>query len=148
MPETDLDRVLAALRPDVVMEGARNGVAWFHPQPEHRGVPGWVHGGFAAVVLDHVCARTAAHVLGERVVTGTLDLRYPQPLPLDGGPYRIEAEAAPHKGRLVKLRAAIMGADGRQMVQAKALFVTLDSAVMQLGVGVAQDQQQTRAQRP
>ncbi len=100
------------------------------------------------MVLDHVCARTAAHVLGERVVTGTLDLRYPQPLPLDGGPYRIEAEAAPHKGRLVKLRAAIVGGDGRQMVQAKALFVTLESAVVQLGVGVAQDQQQPGAQRP
>jgi acyl-coenzyme A thioesterase PaaI-like protein len=129
-----LDRVLLALHPDVVMDGL-TGVARYEPQPEHRGVPGWVHGGFAAVVLDHVCARTAAHALGERVVTGTLDLRYPHPLPLADGPYRVEAEAAPAKGRMVKVRAAIIGSDGRQLVQAKALFVSLDSATGGLAPG-------------
>ena len=118
----DLTRVLLALHPTLIIEG-RRASGWFEPQPEHRGNPGWLHGGMAAVVLDHICARAATAALGERVVTGTLDLRYHQPVAIDGRRYRVEAEAAEPRGRLVKVTGAIVNADGRPMVDAKSLFV-------------------------
>jgi acyl-coenzyme A thioesterase PaaI-like protein len=118
----DVTRVMMALHPDVVVDGNRV-TARFSPQREHRGNPGWLHGGMAATVLDHVCARAGAAALGQKVVTGTLDLRYPQPVPIDGGPYDVVAEAVPPRGRMVRVTGAILGPNGRPMVEAKALFV-------------------------
>lgn len=81
----------------------------------------------AATVLDHLCARTASSALGGvRVVTGTLDLRYPRPVPLDAGPYDLRAEHDVARGRSVRVRGAILGIDGRPMVEARALFVAVD----------------------
>lgn len=111
-----------ALHPEVSVDGRRV-TAHFEPQPEHRGNPGWLHGGMAATVLDHVCARAGAAAMGHKVVTGTLDLRYPHPIPLDGGPYVVEAEAALPRGRMVRVTGAILRHDGLAMVEAKALFV-------------------------
>lgn len=111
-----------ALYPEVTIE-AGIAVACFEPQPEHRGNPGWLQGGLAATVLDHVCARAASDVLGERVVTGTLDLRYPRPVALASGPYQVEAEAATPRGRMVRVSGAIQDGDGRPMVEAKGLFL-------------------------
>lgn len=122
---SDVERVLMALHPPVEIIG-RTARARFEPQPEHRGNVGWLHGGMAATVLDHVCARAGAAALGERVVTGTLDLRYPRPVPLAGGPYRVEATAEePRGGRMVRVSGAILDHDGRPMVEARSLFVTL-----------------------
>lgn len=123
----DLSRVLLALHPDVEHDGERV-TAWFEPQPEHRGNPGWLHGGMAATVLDHVCARAGAAALGHKVVTGTLDLRYPQPVALDGGPYRVVAEASQPRGRTVRVTGAILDGDGRPMVEARAMFVARPAA--------------------
>lgn len=121
-PIDDLTRVLMALHPEVEVHGTRV-VARFEPQPEHRGNPGWLHGGMAATVLDHVCARAGSAAMGRRVVTGTLELRYPHPVALDGGPYRVEAEAGEPRGRMVRVRGAIIDAGGRALVEAKGLFV-------------------------
>ncbi len=121
----DVERVLLALHPPVEMIDGR-AVASFEPQPEHRGNPGWLHGGLAATVLDHVCARAAAAAIGQRVVTGRLDLRYPQPVLLAEGPYRVEATAQQPRGRMVRVSGAILDHRGRPMVEARSLFVTLD----------------------
>ncbi|MGH1492168.1 MAG: PaaI family thioesterase [Acidimicrobiales bacterium] len=126
---SDVERVLMALHPTVEIVG-RTAAASFEPQPEHRGNAGWLHGGLAATVLDHVCARAAAAVLGKRVVTGKLDLRYPQPVLLAGGPYRVEATAEPPRARtgenrMVRVEGAILDSDGQPMVEARSLFVTL-----------------------
>ena len=120
--------MFSALHPTItVTDGVGTGV--FEPQPEHRGNPGWLHGGMAATVLDHLCARTASAALGGvRVVTGTLDLRYPSPVPLAAGPYELRAEHDPARGRMVRVRGAILGPDGRPMVEAKALFVEFPAA--------------------
>lgn len=123
-PVDDVSRVMMALYPEVEVGPDRRRVtARFAPQPEHRGNPGWLQGGLAATVLDHVCARAGSAALGHRVVTGTLDLRYPHPVPLDGGPYLIEAEASDPRGRMVRVQGAILDDDGRPMVEAKGLFV-------------------------
>ncbi len=117
--------MLMALHPSVTTDGlCVSGL--FEPQPEHRGNPGWLHGGLAATVLDHVCARAASAALdGDRVVTGKLDLRYRGPVELAAGPYRVDAEAQPARGRVVKVKGAIVGRNGRPLVTANALFVRL-----------------------
>lgn len=97
--------------------------AWYHPQPEHRGNPGWLHGGLAATLLDHICARAASHALGERVVTGTLQLRYRQPVPLDAGPYRLRATAAEPRRGTTRVLGAIETDAGAPLVEANALFI-------------------------
>ena len=106
MAAEEVRRVLRALNPAVEIDG-RTAVGVFHPQPEHRGNPGWLHGGLAATVLDHVCARAAAAAIGARVVTGRLDLRYPEPVLLAGGPYRVEATAAEPRGRMIRVLSLI-----------------------------------------
>ncbi|MEM7323338.1 MAG: PaaI family thioesterase [Actinomycetota bacterium] len=126
-PETAdeaVSRVMMALHPTVEIIGS-TAVGFFHPQPEHRGNHGWLHGGLAATVLDHVSARVAAAALGRRVVTGKLDLRYPQPVLLADGPYRVEATAEEPRGRMVRVVGAILDRRGSPMVEAKSLFVTL-----------------------
>lgn len=121
----ELSRVFSALHPTITVLGDTASGS-FQPQPEHRGNPGWLHGGMAATVLDHLCARTASSALGGvRVVTGTLDLRYPRPVPLDEGPYGLWAEHDAARGRVVRVRGAILGSDGKPMVEAKAMFVAL-----------------------
>lgn len=119
-----LDRVIGGLHPEFEIDGL-TARAIYRPEPEHRGNPGWLHGGNAAILLDHICARAAANALGTRVVTGTLDLRYRRPVPLGGGPYRLEATADASRRRTVRVTGAIRDADGAPLVEAKALFVTL-----------------------
>lgn len=113
-----------ALHPAVTISGLE-AAANFEPQPEHRGVPGWLHGGMAATVLDHVSARCASAVLDERVVTGTLNLRYRHPVPLDGGPYELRAAASSVRRRTARVEAAIVAADGLALVTSQALFTVL-----------------------
>jgi acyl-coenzyme A thioesterase PaaI-like protein len=124
----DVTRVLSALHPELEVEVEVEGSTVrgrFEPQPEHRGIPGLLHGGLAATVLDHVCARAAASALGERVVTGRLDLRYRRPVSLAAGPYPVHATARPARGRRVRVSGAIVGPDGRPLVEADALFLAL-----------------------
>ncbi len=122
--EAALSRVLGALHPTFEIDGL-TARAVYEPQPEHRGNPGWLHGGNAATLLDHICARAAANALGSRVVTGTLDLRYRRPVPLVGGPYVLEATAEPSRRRTVRVSGALRRNDGTPLVEARALFVTV-----------------------
>ena len=117
-----LRRVLLGLHPEVSTDGV-TGSARFEPLPEHQGAPGWVHGGFLATVLDHFCARIARAALDGRVATGTLDLRYRQPVLLDGGPYVLDGTAEAPRGRTVHVHAVVLGPDGRVRTEAKGLFV-------------------------
>ncbi len=91
-----------------------------------------MHGGLAATVLDHVCARAASAALGQPVVTGRLDIRYRGPVLLDGGPYRVVATAERPGSRTVKVNGAIHPADavanvtaGGGLVEARSLFVAV-----------------------
>lgn len=117
--------VMMALHPAVEIDDTSplTGRAMFAPHAAHRGIEGLLHGGLAATVLDHVCARTASAALGLHVVTGKLDVRYPQPVTLAGGPYEVLAKAEKPRGRTVRVSGAIVDADGRPMVEAKTLFV-------------------------
>ena len=117
-----IERVILGLHPTVTIDG-NTGIATFDPQPEHRGAPGWFHGGFAATLLDHFCARIASKVLDARVATGTLDLRYRQPVLLDGGPFTLTGAAADPGSRTVRVAGRIADSESRTLVEANALFV-------------------------
>jgi len=120
-------RVMRALYPEVTTvanpDGSLSGSASFTPQPEHVGAPGWVQGGLSATVLDFVSARVAGVALELKVVTGTFDLRYRQPVLLDGGPYRVEANTDVPRTKTVRVTAAILDSSGRPLVASSALFV-------------------------
>lgn len=124
----DVTRVVTALHPTLERDGSTVR-GRFQPQPEHRGIPGLLHGGLAATVLDHVAARAASGALGERVVTARLDLRYRRPVPLGGGPYTVEATAEPRRGRRVRVRAALCDERG-PLVEARALFLAATGDVI------------------
>src|SRR5205085_5369170 len=64
-------------------------VATFEPDPSWEGVPGYLHGGMAAAVLDE-CLGALSHALDDLpTMTGTLDLRFRRPVPLDGSTMRV-----------------------------------------------------------
>lgn len=120
-------RIMRALYPLVTTTGEPggpcSGEAMFEPQPEHAGAPGWMQGGLSATVLDFFCARLAGAALSMGVATATLDLRYRQPVLIDGGPYRITGSTEQPRSKSVHVRGAILSADGHPLVEAQGLFV-------------------------
>jgi len=76
-------------------------------------------------VLDHFLARLASASLHSKVATGTLDLRYRQPVLLDGGPYELVGTASTPGTRTVKARGSILDSDGRPLTEANGLFVAV-----------------------
>lgn len=89
----------------------------------YEGPPGCVHGGVAAMVLDHLMGETASAAHTRVTVTGTLELRYVRPLPL--GPVRMRARIAGESGRKVTVKAWIGpdAADAEPAVEAEGLFI-------------------------
>ncbi len=131
---SEVERVIRALYPSVtITSGAAGtsvgGFAEFNPEPAHVGAPGWVQGGLSATVLDFVCARLASEALGSKVATGTLDLRYRQPVLVDGGPYNVVGETGHPRSRTVRVTAAILDANSRPLIEAAGLFVAVSRDV-------------------
>jgi acyl-coenzyme A thioesterase PaaI-like protein len=77
--------------PPLVIHHGSDGSVWteFILGAAFEGPPGHVHGGVAAMILDHVLGATA-HKPGRPAYTGTLTLRYHRPTPLQR-PLRAEA---------------------------------------------------------
>lgn len=86
----------------------------------YEGPAGQVHGGYCALVLDHVLSATA-HRPGAPAFTGTLTLRYVAPTPLG----RVRAEAWVDREELGKTFAVgqLLDAEGRVTVQAEGVFI-------------------------
>jgi len=100
-------------------------VSRFTPLAEHRGRPGYLHGGLAATVLDETMAALSWVLDRRHSVTATLELRYRLPVPLDGRVLRVEAwrDGAPGR-RATRVHGRLL-VDGRPAVEATGLFVTL-----------------------
>jgi len=100
-------------------------VATFLPRPEHRGPPGYLHGGLAAVCLDETMASLSIALDDVYTVTGKLELRYRKPVPLDGSVLRIEAwRERSEPRRTHRVHGRLLLADGTVAVEASGLFVT------------------------
>ena len=82
-----------------------------------------LHGGVAALCLDE-CMAALGHALDRiHTVTGTLNLRYRKPIPLDGRVVRVEAWREGEGRRATRVQGRIVTADGDVAVEATGLFI-------------------------
>lgn len=99
-------------------------VGEFTPRDEHRGPPGFLHGGLAATCLDETMAVLGFVLDGVHTVTGTLNLRYRRPVPIDGQPVRVEAwRESERPRRAQKVHGRLLLAGGDVAVEAHGIFV-------------------------
>jgi acyl-coenzyme A thioesterase PaaI-like protein len=85
----------------------------------YEGPPGKVHGGVAALLLDHLMGATASR-LERPAMTGTLTIRYLRATPL--GPVRLEGRIDRHEGWKTIVLARVADADG-VTIEAEGVFV-------------------------
>lgn len=85
----------------------------------YEGPPGCAHGGVSALLLDHIMGVTASQ-MNRVTLTGTLTLRYRNPLPL--GDVRLDAWVSREEGRKVFVEATIQGAAGIAL-EAEGVFI-------------------------
>ena len=107
---------------DFRVEGALV-VASFTPRPEYHGFSDLLHGGVVAAALDEIMAWTAIHLENVMVMTGTLDLRYRKPAPVDAE-FVLEGELTERRGRRIRL-AGRMVHSGSVVAQASGLFLVV-----------------------
>jgi acyl-coenzyme A thioesterase PaaI-like protein len=108
--------------PPLVLHHDADGRVWseFILSAAYEGPPEHVHGGVAALILDHVLGATA-HKLGRPAYTGTLTLRYRRRTAL-GLPLRVEAHVERTEG--VKTYSVGHIADeGGVTVEAEGVFI-------------------------
>lgn len=106
-------------------------VATFTPRVEHRGVPGFLHGGVAATVLDETMASLGWMLDGVHCVTATLDLKYRKPVALSGEALRVEAwrdDSSPKRRHRVHGRLVL--ADGTVAVEATGVFISVAAGAL------------------
>jgi acyl-coenzyme A thioesterase PaaI-like protein len=85
----------------------------------YEGPPGHVHGGMAALVLDHVMGECAS-ATGRPGYTGTLTLRYRSGAPL--GPLRVDAGVEQVDGAKTVIRGVLRAGDV-DCVEAEGVFI-------------------------
>ena len=98
-------------------------VARFTPDARHEGPHRNVHGGVAAYVLDETMAALGQTLDKAHVVTGTLNLKYRRPIPIDGREVRVEAWRDGDGRRAMKVFGRIVTADDVVAVEANGLFI-------------------------
>lgn len=93
--------------------------------PGQAGGVGIAHGGWTAAVFDDVVGRLLVG-LGERVVTGQLDVRFLEPVPV-GHDVSVSARVAGRDGRRTTVNAQLrLAADDRLLATAEAVLVAVD----------------------
>ena len=89
----------------------------------YEGPPGHLHGGYCALVLDHLFGHVASHGNPDSAVaTGTITFRYPRPTRL--GRLRAEAEIERTDGRKVYVTGHLADEEG-VTVTAEGVFIRL-----------------------
>ena len=109
------------IAPPVVIHHDDSGKAWcdFHLGAAYEGPPGHVHGGIAALVLDHLLGEAASDGVNPRL-TGTISLRYVRATRLG----QLHAEAITTRTDGVKTFAAGHLADEEGVtVEAEGVFI-------------------------
>jgi acyl-coenzyme A thioesterase PaaI-like protein len=109
----------------------------YRPQPYHTAIPGFVYGGLLASLIDcHATGTASATVYRTegrapgsepvpRFVTGTLNVRYEAPTPIDA---ELELRAMPTevRGRKVVVRVELF-ADGARTVTGEVITFRIDA---------------------
>jgi acyl-coenzyme A thioesterase PaaI-like protein len=108
--------------PPLTVNHSADGSVWteFVLGAAYEGPAGHVHGGFCALILDHVLGATA-HLPGRPAVTGTLTLRYVRGTRL-GRPLRAEARVDRVNGVKTFTSGHIADVEGAT-VQAEGIFI-------------------------
>ncbi|MGQ9572445.1 MAG: PaaI family thioesterase [Dehalococcoidia bacterium] len=115
----------AGLRLEFRYEGNK-AVAEFLPEERYQGYAGLVHGGIAATALDEAMG-WAMRPLGVWSVTGKMEVRYRQPLPLHQKAV-VSGEVIRNRGRWLEVRGEIRSEQGKLMVESYGLFMRLPEA--------------------
>lgn len=101
-------------------------VATFQPRREHRGVPGFLHGGVSASVLDETMASLGFMLDGVHCVTATLDLKFRRPVPITGASLRVEAWRDDHAPkRRHRVFGRLLLPEGTVAVEAAGIFISV-----------------------
>jgi acyl-coenzyme A thioesterase PaaI-like protein len=98
-------------------------VADFLPQDKHQGYPGLMHGGVMAAALDEAMG-WAMYALGVWAVTGKMEVKYRQPLPLHQKA-TVSGEVIRNRGQWLEMRGEIRSEEGRLMAESYGLFMRL-----------------------
>ena len=107
------------LRCQLIDDGKRAQAA-FTPSAWMRSYAEQIHGGLISTLLDS--AMTQFLLLhGIQAVTGTLDLRYRKPAPIDHN-FTVTAWCHENRGRILRMRAEFRDSDGTLITEARAQF--------------------------
>jgi uncharacterized protein (TIGR00369 family) len=90
-----------------------------------QGYRGIVHGGLISTVLDEAMV-TLLSKLGVLAVTAELTVRFVAPARV-GEPFRVTARLVEKRGRISKLEARLVGADGTEIARARSTYFRLGS---------------------
>jgi uncharacterized protein (TIGR00369 family) len=85
------------------------------------GHPGYLHGGIIATLLDETMSK-AVRASGRTAMTRQIEVDYLRPVPT-GEPLRMEGSVVRSEGRKHWTEARILNAGGKELAQAKGLFV-------------------------
>ena len=100
--------------------------ALWTPTARYEGFKGLVHGGMLATVLDEAMAK-AVISLGLEALTGNLRVRFRHYV-VPGEPLRITGWVVSHRGRLLKVEAALCTLNGEERCHAWGLFAIVPGA--------------------
>ncbi len=121
-----LDNPLGLQLQDFRKEGEAISAMW-RPRAGYRGFGGMLHGGIVTSSLDEIMAWTAMLIEGVAVVTGTLDLRFRKPAPVDTT-YLVEGRVRERRGRRVLLSGRLEDqGPGHDVATADAMFLVRET---------------------
>jgi acyl-coenzyme A thioesterase PaaI-like protein len=112
----------AGLKLEFRFEGDK-AVADFLPQERHQGYPGLMHGGVTSAALDEAMG-WAMYGLGVWAVTGKMEVKFRQPLPLHQKA-TVSGEVIRNRGRWLEMRGEIRNEEGTLMAESYGLFMRL-----------------------
>jgi acyl-coenzyme A thioesterase PaaI-like protein len=105
------------------LEGDRT-ICEYTPCAYQQGYPGRMHGGVVSTLIDETMGWAVYHAR-EWGATARLNIRYRHPVALEQT-LRIEAWIVKNRGRLMELRAEVLGEDGRLLAEGDGVFMKLD----------------------
>ncbi|UCH78604.1 MAG: PaaI family thioesterase [Candidatus Coatesbacteria bacterium] len=105
--------------------GERRAEAAFRPAAEYQGYAGYTHGGVVAAVLDEAMLKLCWE-LGIPAVTARLEVELKRPAPV-GDEFRVRGWITEERGRIIKLAAEMVDADGAIVASGRSTAVVQGS---------------------
>ncbi len=105
-------------------EGDRT-ICDYTPCAYQQGYPGRMHGGLVSTLIDESMGWAVYHAK-QWGATARLNIRYRRPVDL-AQTLRIEAWVVKERGRLMELRAEVLGESGQLLAEGDGVFMRLDA---------------------